>query len=138
VLAVAVWTLDCRDPATIKAVLAAQLTSSGKAAKITALLKSGLSAVAFNAPEAGTVVIDWYEVPPGARLAKKTKPKPVLVAAGHGTFSAAGSATLQIKLTAVGKRLLKHAMKLKLTAKGTFRPTGKAPITTTKVFVLKH
>ena len=52
-------------------------------------------------------------------------------------FSAA-TVTMQIKLTAAGKRLLKHAKGLKLTAKDTFTPTGKTPISATKGFVLKR
>jgi hypothetical protein len=81
-------------------------------------------------------VIDWYEVPSGAKLAKKARPVPV--GAGQRTFSAAGTATIKIKLTAAGKSLLRHAKKLKLTAKGTFTPTGDTPVTTTRTFVLKR
>jgi hypothetical protein len=117
--------------------LLAGLTPSGRAAKIAALLKSGGFVVTFKALEPGNAVIDWYRVPPGAKLAK-TKAKPILVAAGQMTFSAARTAKINVKLTAAGKRLLKHAKSVKLTAKGTFTPTGKAPITTTKVFVLKR
>jgi hypothetical protein len=80
-------------------------------------------------------VIDWYEVPRGAKLAKRTKPKPVLVAVGQRTFYTAGTATIKIHLTATGKRLLKHARRLTLTAKGTFTPTGKTPISAPKAFV---
>jgi hypothetical protein len=77
-------------------------------------------------------------VPSGAKLARKAKPKPVLVAAGHRTFAAAGTATIKIKLTPAGRRMLKPAKKLKLTAKGTFTPTGKLPITATRTFILKR
>jgi hypothetical protein len=83
-------------------------------------------------------VIDWYYLPPGATVAKKAKSQGVLVGAGHQTFSAAGTATIKIKLTAAGKSLLKHATKLKLTAKGTITPTGKMAITATRTFVLKR
>jgi hypothetical protein len=124
--------------ARIAALLAGQLTPSGKTAKIAALLKSGAFTVAFKALEAGTVVIDWYQIPPGARLAKKARPKPVLVASGEMTFSAARTATVKIRLTAKGKQLLKHAKHIKLTAKGTFTPTGKAPVTALRTFVLKR
>ncbi len=122
--------------AQIAALLAAELTPSGKAAKIATLLKSGEFRIVLKALEAGTAVIDWYEVPAGAKVAKK--PKPVLVGAGQRTFPAAGTATLKIKLTVVGKSLLKHAKTLKLTAKGTFKPTGETQVSATKVFVLKH
>jgi len=82
-------------------------------------------------------VIDWYELPKGATLARKTKARLVLVAAGHLTFSVAGTETLNVKLTSAGKRLLKHVKHLKLTARGTFTPTGMAPITATKIFDVK-
>jgi hypothetical protein len=124
--------------AQIATLLGRELTPSGKAAKIAALLKSGVFPISFKALQTGTAVINWYQVPPGAKLANKAKPKPVLVASGQRSFSAAGTATIKIKLTAAGKRLLKHAKQLKLTAKGTFTPTGKTPITATKVFVLKR
>jgi hypothetical protein len=112
----------------IKASLAQQLVPSGKAAKIATLLKSGGLTMSFKALEAGTLSVQWYEIPAGAKLAKKVKAKPVLVASGQATFSAAGTGKLRIKLTAVGKRLLKHAKSLKLTAKGVFTPTGGPPV----------
>ncbi len=124
--------------AQIAALLAGELTPSGKAAKIATLLKSGGFTIVIKALEAGTAVIDWYEVPAGAKPAKKAKPKPVLVGAGQRTFPAAGTATIKIKLTTAGKSLLKHGKTLKLTAKGTFTPTGKTQVSATKVFALKH
>jgi len=66
------------------------------------------------------------------------KPKPVLVASGQQSFSAAGTATIKIKLTATGKRRLKHSKQLKLTAKGTFTPTGETPVSAVKAFVLER
>jgi YVTN family beta-propeller protein len=124
--------------AQIRALLAGQLTPSGKKAKIAALLRSGVFTVAFKALEPGAVVIAWYQVPAGAKLAKKAKPKPVLVASGKLTFSAAGTAKVKIKLTAAGKSLLRHAKQIKLTAKGTFTPTGKAPVSALRAFTLKR
>jgi hypothetical protein len=123
--------------AEIAAGLDRQLTPSGKAAKIAALLKAGGFLSPFQALEAGTAVIDWYQLPRGAKLTK-AKVKPILVAAGQMTFSAAGTAMIKVKLTAAGKRLLKHAKSLKLMAKGTFIPTGKPAVVATKAFVLKR
>ncbi|MGA9315645.1 MAG: hypothetical protein WBV77_13580, partial [Solirubrobacteraceae bacterium] len=115
-----------------------EITPSGKNVTITVLLKGGVVSITFRALQAGTAVIDWYEIPPGAHLAKKTKPKPVLVASGQQSFSTAGTATIKIKLTATGKRQLKHSKRLKLTAKGTFTPTGETPVSATKAFVLER
>jgi hypothetical protein len=124
--------------AQIATLLAGQLTPSGKAAKIAALVRRGGWAELFRALEAGTATIDWYELPKGATLARKNKARPVLVAAGHLTFSVAGTATLNVKLTSAGKRLLQHAKHVKLIAKGTLTPAGTAPITVTKTFIVKR
>jgi hypothetical protein len=85
-------------------------------------------------------VIDWYYLPSGARPASakhKHMPKPVLVAIGEGQFSQRRTAKkIKIQLTANGKRLLKHAHRLKLTAQGTFTPTGRHAIVASKTFTL--
>lgn len=122
--------------AQISSLLGQQLTPSGKAAKISSLLKSGGLTISLTALEAGVAVIDWYEVPAGAKLAKHAAAKPVLVASGEVSFPAAGTGKLKLRLTAAGKRLLKKAKQLKLKAKGTFTPTGKAATVTTKTFSL--
>ena len=122
----------------IAALLASQLTPSGSAAKTASLLKRDGYTIAFTAPEAGKAVIDWYEVPAGAKLAKNTKPKPVLVANGQHAFLAAGTATIKIDLTLAGKAILKRVKKIKLSARGTFTPTGKPAVTAVKTFVLKR
>lgn len=116
----------------IQALLLSEIIPTGKAARIGALLKSGGYALSFKALSAGSARVDWLLVPvgPGA--------KPVLVARGHSAFLTAGTKTLKVKLTAAGKRLLKHAQHLKLTAKGAFTPTGKAAVTAKKRFTLKR
>jgi hypothetical protein len=121
--------------AQITALLVGHLRPSATGARIGALLKGGI-AIAFTAPEAGAATIAWYYLPPGAKLSKATKP--VLVASGQLTFSAAGTAPIKVKPTAVGRRLLKHAGRIKLTAKGTFTPTGMTPIIATRTFVLRR
>jgi subtilase family serine protease len=124
--------------AQIVAQVARQLTPSGTTAKIATLLKSGSFAIKYKALEAGAAVIEWFELPPGAKLAKRGKPKPVLIARGRMSFSAAGSATIKLELSSAGKAMLKRAKQLKLTAKGTFTPSGEAPIVATRVFLLKR
>jgi hypothetical protein len=118
--------------------LVAQLTPSGNAARIGKLLKLGSFSFAFTALEAGSLVIGWYELPPGAKLAKNTKPRPVLVASARVTFTAAGRRTLELALTRAGRTLLARAKQIRLSAKGTFTPRGKAPITATKSFLLRR
>ena len=108
--------------------------------------RSGIKAL-----EAGTAVLDWDQVPRGAHLAKKAKPKPVLVASGHLRFPAAGfpvppgteTEPMTIKLTTAGKLLLKHAERehakhLKLTGKALFTPVGQAAVERFKTFTLRR
>jgi hypothetical protein len=122
----------------LRASLREQLVPSHKNARIGALLKSGGVALAVKALEAGSLAIAWYELPTGARVAAAAKAKPVLVASGRITFSSAGRATIRIKLSSAGKRLLKHASKLALTAKGTFTPAGAAPVAVLRKFTLRR
>jgi hypothetical protein len=122
--------------AQVLAALRAILGAHGKNASIKSLLKHGSYSVSFAAPSAGSLVISWYEVPKGAKLAKSKKP--VLVASGHMTFESAGSATVKIKLTGKGRALLKHSKRLKLTAKGSFTPSGAASTSATRSFSIKR
>jgi hypothetical protein len=119
--------------AQIKALLAKDLKPKGRLAKIGAILKAGGYELSFAAPESGAVVINWYLVPNGAHLAKA---QPKLVASGRATFKRAGTQTLKIKLTAYGKGLLRHASRVKLTAQGTFTPSGQAKIVARATFTL--
>jgi hypothetical protein len=80
---------------------------------------------------AGDALVRWYYLPAGAHLTKG-KPKAVLVASGKHAFSAAGTAKLTIRLTPDGRRLLKHAKRLNITAKGSFTPSGAGAVTASK------
>ena len=126
------------NSAQIAAMLVSQIAPTGRSARIAALLTHGGFTLSFRTLEPGTAAIDWYEVPPGSKLAKNTKPKPVLVGAGRLRFSAAGAANIRIRLTVAGKRLLRHARQLRLTARGTFTPTGETPVTATRTFLLRR
>jgi hypothetical protein len=114
--------------AQLKALLSAQLMPAGKAATIAALLKHGGYLMPFTAPEAGTLSVQWYELPPGAKLAKRHKSKPVLVASARQTFAAAGTGQLKLKLTTQGKRLLRHTKRAKLAIQARFIPATGASI----------
>jgi hypothetical protein len=120
--------------AQIKALLAKHLTPKGRLAKIGAILKAGGYKLSFPAPESGVVVIGWYLVPNGVHLARA---RPVLVASGRATFRSAGTTLIKVKLTAYGKGLLKHANRVKLTAQGTFTPSGQAKIVARATFTLR-
>ena len=119
----------------VAALLGAELTPAGAAAKITTLLRSGGYADALRALEPGTTAIAWYGAPFGAAGAKA---KPILMASGRLDFSAAGRARIGIRLTTAGRRLLSRAKRVAVTARGTFTPSGQMPVVVTKKFVLKR
>ena len=106
-------------------------------AHIASLKKHLGFALSFHAPQAGVVTINWYELPRGASLTIKTKPKALLVARGQLGFAAAGTRLVAMHLTMAGAHLLEHAHHLALTASGSFTPRGGASIATTRTFVLK-
>jgi hypothetical protein len=115
--------------AQIRALLRAQITPHGKAARIGALLKRGYR-LRFRALTAGTAKVGWYRLRKGR--------KPVLIASGRHTFAAAGSATIAVKLTRAGRRQLRHAKRLGLRANGTFTPESAAPVTAARRFTLRR
>jgi hypothetical protein len=116
--------------AQIAAALQRQIVPSGKAATIAKLRSRGSFALQFTALQAGKAELRWYQTKAGG--------KRVLVASATAAFGAPGAKTLIVKLTAAGNGLLKSAKRLSLKAEGTFTPTGKAPVKTTKAFVLKR
>ncbi len=120
----------------IKTLLASRLTLPGRRATIGALLKSGHYAVVFKALTAGQLRISWWLVPT-RRHSGRHAPRPVVVATGRMTFFAAGTAPITVKLTAAGKKLLKHARKLQLTARGSFTPRGGPAISAARVITLR-
>ncbi len=117
--------------AQIRQSLRQQLGMKGRAARIASLRKRRHYAYAFTALTPGTLAIGWYYVPRGAHLARAA---PVLFAAGHTTFATAGTKTIQLTLTGVGRKLLRRRKRIALIAKGSFTPSGRRTITATKGF----
>lgn len=108
------------------------LVPRGKGAKIRALLSHGGYSFTWTAPSAGRLTISWYQVPNGAHLSRTRMP--LLVATVSRDSSHYSKATLTIALTRAGRRLLKSARQLKLTAKASF--VGKHTTTVIKSFIL--
>jgi hypothetical protein len=115
--------------AQIRALLRSQITPHGRAGRIRALLKHGYR-LRLRALTAGTAKVGWYRPRKGHR--------PVLIARGRHRFTAAGRATITMKLTAAGRRQLRHARRLRLTAKGTFTVAPGAAVTATRRFTLRR
>jgi hypothetical protein len=120
--------------AEIQAALLGAVQPGGKLGRIASVREHRGYRVTFDAPAGGAVVISWYEIPKGAHLASA---KFVLVASGRATFTAKSEVKLTLKLTTRGKSLLKHARQVKLTARATFTPAGRSPVTVTRSFTLR-
>jgi hypothetical protein len=119
----------------IAGLIARQLTPHGQAARIAALLRTGVFKVRFKAPEAGMTVVRWYYVPP-VELTGGTGP-PVLIASGHLRVRTAGTALLTVRLTGAGIRALRAARRMRLTATFVFTPVGAASERTSRTFELR-
>ncbi len=126
--------------ATMVAAMAREIApSSKKAAKIATILKHGGLQLPFRALRAGTAIVDWYAMPTGSDGGRKrSKIRPVLIASGRLAFSSQGSADLNVKLTKQGTRLLRHAERLHVIARGTFASVGQPPIISTRTFTLER
>ncbi len=119
--------------AQLRANLTMQLGIKGARIRIATLRKRGRYSYGFTALTAGTLAIDWYYLPPGVHLAAA---KPVLLAAGKVSFASAGTRVITLRLSALGRRLLRHHKRIKLTARGSFTPRGKRAIIASKSFKL--
>jgi streptogramin lyase len=114
----------------VRAAISSVLSASG-AATITRLLKNAGYSLDFDAPSAGNLTIAWSVV------AKKVhKPRRLLLAAARRPFAKAGGGKLKIRLSRIGKRLLKRSNKRTVTATVTFIPLGEAAVTMRKRFTL--
>jgi alpha-tubulin suppressor-like RCC1 family protein len=119
--------------AQLRANLTMQLGIKGARLRIATLRKRGRYSYGFTALTAGTLAIDWYFLPPGAHLATA---KPVLLAGGKLVFANAGTKVITLKLSALGRRLLRRRKSIKLTARGSFTPRGKRTISAGTSFKL--
>lgn len=115
--------------AQIRAALSKVLKPSGKAARIKAIVKAGGYRFTFTAPSAGELGVTWYAT---------VKGKHVVVASARVVFPQAGKATVKLKLTGTGRKLLKAGECVKANTKATFIPSGGVATNRTESFTLKQ
>ena len=116
--------------AQIRARVAKQLTPTGGAARIGAVLAHGGYLLSFKPPLGGTLIITWYTASSGNSV------KPRLLARGHANFLDGQTGRFKIVLTSTGRNVLARATNLKVTAKATFTPIEGAAVTTSRTFTL--
>jgi hypothetical protein len=122
----------------IAAFIARQLAPHGRAARLTALIRSGAFKQLFKAPGPGRAAIAWYYASPAAKLASSVARARELVASGGLRFRAAGTATVMIHLSAAGIRLLRASRHLRLTATCVFIPSGAPSVRASATFELSR
>jgi hypothetical protein len=127
--------------AQIRSSLGMQLGMKGRQIKLKTLRKRRGYAYGFTALTPGALTIDWYYLPPGARLARgghtALSARPVLFASGSAIFATAGSKKVTLRLTLAGRELLHDRKRIALSAVGSFTPRGKRAITATRSFSLR-
>jgi hypothetical protein len=116
-------------PAALRKALITALGTSGKAAKIGALIKAGFYRTTFLAPGSGTLTITWSTPHRSSRSSVTRTP---LLARATAAAPASGPVKVKVKLTAAGRRALRHARRLSINATATFTSTGGTTTSTTK------
>ena len=113
----------------IRGLLRNVLAVHGKAGTIRGVLNHAGYSFSFAAPSPGRLVLAWYFAPKhGAK---------VLVATVTLVFHSSGKATAKIVLTSKGRRVLSGTRRMKLTAKGSFTPSGHGAVSTSRPITLK-
>jgi uncharacterized delta-60 repeat protein len=121
------------DANAIKAALAAIVRSRELQRMIATLLKGGTCRLSFNAPTPGTLAVQWTTT---SRRSPHRK-RPVIIATGRTSFNAVGGATIQLRLTTVGRALLRRGRMLRLLARAIYTPTAGATQTTQAALVIR-
>jgi hypothetical protein len=112
----------------------ARLAPEGTAAKLAVVLKAGYS-FPLRTIRPGRLRVEWYFM----RKESEGRPGPVLIGAGRGGATRAGSVELTVRLTAVGRKLLdRSSSSLQLTANGTFTTKRGTTVTATRPFTLSR
>jgi hypothetical protein len=132
-----VYALTLSAPA-VPGWLASQTHNGGASPSASALAKTGGLTLALKPKVPGTATLDWwYPAPPKSHLARATVARSVLVASGRQRFSGRVAATLRLRLTAAGRRLLKAGARRRLTATATFTPARGRAIRAARTFTLR-
>ncbi len=112
------------------------LVPTGIRARIPELLRDGY-AMKFSAPAAGTLVVGWYHETyvheHGHRRMRRT-----LVASAHAHIAHAGRARVHVRLTQVGRTLLRSAHTVRLLAEVGFTARHERTVTETREITLRR
>ncbi len=122
------------DVAALRALLTGSIAPHDSAARIRAVLRNRGYALAFDAPVAGLLKVTWWlPARPGRSIGR-----PLIVATGRMRLAGTGHATLALRLTRRGRRILRNARHVKLVARGSFTPSASAPVTASAGLTLQR
>jgi hypothetical protein len=99
--------------------LARLLAPTGTTSRIRSLRRSHAYTFTYEPLESGRVTVRWYEITGRGKHRKLH-----LVASGSATTHATGAVKVHVKLTALGRRLVRSAKRLRLSATVTFTGGG--------------
>lgn len=102
----------------------------GKAALLGELLHRNGYGFSFTAPVAARLTIAWY--------VGTTKAKVVLAAKTTAVLHARTKTNVKLRLAAAGRKVIQRARRLKVTARATFTPRGKASVSADWTFLTKR
>ena len=108
----------------------------GDTATVAALLAIGGYHTSLGVSIAGKLTLGWYVLPPGAHLART--PKPVLVAVATATVRTPHRVSLKLRLTQKGQQLLRGALRLSLTGRGSLAVTHGPTVVARATFVVRR
>jgi hypothetical protein len=118
----------------VRAALSHVLTPRGSRARIATILRNRGYTFTFTAPSAGLLTIVWYQMSAAGHVARASRA--ISVASGSKRFRSARQLGITVRLTNAGRRLMKHARRLRLTVIASFAPAGEQKISVRGRFTL--
>jgi beta-galactosidase len=122
----------------LRTALSAALSPRGQGARIAKLLRNGGYEFTFRAPFAGKLEIEWQALPAGTSTAHKRHLRSRPLAHAMVVTRKAGAVPVDIKLTGLGRRLLRHSSHQQLLATARFTPSGRRTATFSQVITLRR
>jgi hypothetical protein len=117
--------------AQLTASLGALVTPHGAASHLRRLRRTHSYTFTFRPLESGKVTIRWYQISGHGKHRHKH-----LVASGSATTTGTSAVTVHVRLTALGRRLVRADRTLRLTSSVTF-VSGSTTVTRTRAFTLR-
>ena len=120
----------------LKTALAPALVPRGPGARMSRLLRSGGYKFTFRAPFAGKLVLNWQHLAPGGSVAHARHRRSL--AHANVTTKMAGAVPVNVRLTGLGRQLLRQANRPQILVTATFTPSGRRATTFTQIVTLRR